>query len=535
MAIDRRKFVTLGAGALMASRYINAETLAETKPVRSMLAPTKNGGFKAAVLMTTGDTIGEYRPPGIMDGMGAWSWDDNTVRLFVNHELPANKGYIWKLNNGTRLRGARISWFDIDKQSRQITAAGNAIKQIRDRNNEVVKDPAQIHEKQDVSRPLGLNTLCSGQGYRKGEYGFVDDIFFTHEEVSSAEDHPHGGSVWALDVRENVLWAAPTLGRGSWENVTALSTPDQDKADGHIALLLGDDLEFGGAPLYLWIGRKQPEGNFAARNGLRNGRLHVWKSNEGDRSPLDWSGTGTTRQGRFIPITTRDFRMAGKPGYDENGWLNDTTMRRVADEIGAFMFSRPEDLHTNPANGSQAVLCSTGHGDQYPTDDWGTIYVIDVQLNEEDIELPPDASLTILHDCDDFGDEGIRSADNVVWASDGMIYIQEDKANKINQFGGETGREASIWRINPEDQRDREVVAIIDRSVVLPSDAEDMKPDEIGAWECCGLLDVSEQFGTSKELLMITAIQAHSVRGGSLGDEMDLFQGGQLVLLNKRK
>jgi secreted PhoX family phosphatase len=327
----------------------------------------------------------------------------------------------------------------------------------------------------------------------------------------------------------------PELGRGSWENVTAIATPDQDRDDGHIALLLGDDLEFGGAPLYMWIGRKIPGGSFPERNGLTRGQLHVWKATSGDRNPEDWHGTGTSNDGTFVPIDTRDPAKAGKDGYDRDGYVNDLELRKRAKKLGAFMLSRPEDLHTNPRNGTQVVLCSTGHGRKYPSDDWGTVYLIDVRFDPEASDLGPAAAITILHDCDDFGDQGIRSADNVVWASDGFVYIHEDKATKKGEFGGETGRESSTWRIDPQNPDDREVIAVIDRSVVLPENARDRKADQLGAWECCGLLDVSAQFGAGNELLMITAVQAHWIRGGDLGGADDLFQGGQLILLSKRQ
>jgi secreted PhoX family phosphatase len=473
-----------------------------------------------------------------MDGMGAWDWNDTTVRLLVNHELPPDKAYLWKLTNGTELRGARISWFDIDKASREVRAAGNAIKEIRDRRGEIVTKPEQVHEHWDTPSDKGLNVLCSAQGYAAGEFGFRDNLLFTHEEVCAVEDHPHGGSVWALDVDKGRLWALPALGRGSWENVTAVATPDQDAADGHIALLMSDDHEFGGAPLYMWIGQKDPDGDFPSRNGLRKGQLYAWVCDNEDRNPQDWHGTGTKRSGVFYPVPTRFWNMAGEQGYDRDGWSNDTVLRNQALKRGAFMFSRPEDLHTNPKNASQVALCSTGHGIKCPADEWGTIYLIDVSLDELPVdpsqgEQYPRADITILHDCDDFGDKGIRSSDNIVWASDGMLYIHEDKANRRDVFGGETGREASTWRLNPADSDDREVVAVIDRSVVLPEDAEDMQTNNIGAWECCGLIDVSSLFAAKDELLFITAVQAHSVRGGSLGDDLDLFQGGQLVMLSR--
>lgn len=535
-ALNRREFVALGAGSLLsvAGASNNVPDVSVPSPAGSMLAPENASGFGVSVLLTTGDSCGDYRPPGIMDGMGAWSWDADTVRLFVNHELPPAQGYMWALANGTRLRGSRISYFDIDKKTRSIRGAGNGIRAIRDRRSAPVTGATQVNESSDTSDNRGLNCLCSAQACRAGQFGFIDDVFFTHEEVSAVEDHPHGGSIWALQVRTGELWALPALGRGSWENVTPLATPDCAQPDGHIALLLGDDLEFGGAPLYLWIGRKQPGGNFAERNGLVSGNLYVWSSLSGARNPQDWHGTGTARDGVFLPMLVRDPKFAGEPGYDRDGFLDDTTLRAQALAAGAFMFSRPEDLATNPRNEAQAAFCSTGHGVRYPADDWGTLYLADVRFAVQDSELRPTATLSILYDADDFGDHGIRCPDNVAWASDGLIYVTEDNATKVHEFGAQSGREASIWAIDPANSANRRRVAEINRSVVLPADARDVEPDACGVWECSGLIDVSAEFGVgADELLLLTAVQAHTIRGGSLGGTDELVQGGQLLLLGR--
>jgi secreted PhoX family phosphatase len=477
-----------------------------------------------------------------MDGLGAWAWTDTTVRLLVNHELAPNEGYGWQLSNGTTLTGARVSWFDIDKRTMNILAAGNAIKEIRDRRGDVVTSGEQISEIRD--RGLldlllgkgeeGLNNLCSAQAYKPGEFGFIDDVLFTHEEVSSREGHPHGGSVWVLDVRSGTLWALPELGRGAWENVAAVQTPDQDQDDGHIALLMGDDYDVGGAPLYLWLGKKIPGGNLIERNGLAQGQLYAWASNDGDRNPKDWHGTGAERTGRFRALVTRRPDQAGQPGFDRDGYLNDALLRSQAEKNGAFMLSRPEDLHTNPQNGLQVALCSTGQGNVFPADDWGTVYLVEMHFKAAGDDLQPFANIKILHDTDDYGDHGIRSPDNVVWASDGNLYITEDKATKLHEYGGETGRESSIWCLDPRQPDNYKLIATIDRSVILPANANDTNAQSLGAWECCGIIDVTNLFSNlPHELVLITAVQAHSIRGGALGDREDLVQGGQLVLLKR--
>ena len=186
-------------------------------------------------------------------------------------------------------------------------------------------------------------------------------------------------------------------------------------------------------------------------------------------------------------------------------------------------------------NGLQVALCSTGQGDVYPADDWGTVYLIDMQFDMLNAALQPTATLTILHDTDDYGDHGIRSPDNIVWASDGWLYIHEDRATRLNEFGGETGREASTWRLNPSKPEEFQLVAVIDRSVVLPDGAKDGRPAKLGAWECSGIIDVSKLFTeNADELWLITAVQADSIRGGPIGGQELLVEGGQLVMLKRK-
>ena len=502
---------------------------------QSMLRSWSDSGFGVTAVFTVGETIGNYQPPGIIDGLAAFESDPATVRILANHELPADAGYPYRLANGLKLNGSRVSFFDFDKKSRRIVAAGLAYDVVRDRAGKIVRDSRQISEREQPGA-AGIENLCSGQGYSADQFGFVDDIFFTHEEVSARGKHQHGGTIWALDVKRGELWAAPELGRGAWENSTALATPDQDQPDGHVALLLGDDLEFGGAPLYLWIGRKQPQGNFLARNGLTIGQLYAWISGGDAKSPEDWNGTGAQIDGRFVTVASRDSSMSNRVGYDALGYANDVTLRANARRAGAFFFSRPEDLHTDPRNGERVVFASTGHGEVFPSDDWGTLYLVDVSLaTAADGQIIPEGRLTILSDSDERGDFGIRSPDNLVWASDGMVYVQEDKATRIHAFGADSGREASIWRIDPDQPSRVELIAVIDRSVVLPTDARDTRSEEIGAWESSGIVDVTELFDLDEQGLMLMAtVQAHTLRDGAIGGRDRLVQGGQIVLIEKQ-
>ncbi|MFN9174204.1 MAG: calcium-binding protein [Synechocystis sp.] len=214
--------------------------------------------------------------------------------------------------------------------------------------------------------------------------------------------------------------------------------------------------------------------------------------------------------------------------------------------------SRPEDTATNPNDGTQAVVASTGRqGIFEDADVWGTTYIVDVDFTNID---SPTADLNILFDGNDFEtngfshpDFGLRSPDNLDWADDGLIYLQEDRAISSSLFGATSGEEASIWTIdpnvaNPETTLIR--VAQIDRSAV-PTTQSDPVPTDIGNWESSGILDISTLVGNAPGTVMLFDVQAHSLRNGTIisnpgvdtnGDgtitrQDNLVEGGQLSLL----
>ncbi len=483
-----------------------------------------------------------YRPVGILDGIGAWRWDKDTVRVLVNHELGATVGYAYMLANGTSLAGARVSYFDIDRETREVCGAGLAYDRVFDRAGNVVTSASQINE----GGSGGFDRFCSAHGFAEDERGFEDDIYFCGEESDNGQE-------CAIDVRNGDLYVVPMLGRAAWENVCAFRTYGSDK----VVMLLADDTT--GAPLYLYIGQKGKEPDegydppsFLRRNGLGLGRLYVWVADDGSADPSDFNGTGSSREGKFKPIEHFDPSKAGDPGYDSLGFASQDTQYDLAAAHGAFLFARPEDLSGNPGEGSQAVLVATGAtGFASNADSWGDTYIIDLDAGDLAGKLEKKlhkideiaATLTIVYDGDDAGDGqfagpdfGLRSPDNLDWADDGKIYIQEDDA--ITAFGTISGIEASVWCLDPKTG-ELERILEIDRSGV-PENQVDIDPTDVGDWETSGVLDVTKLFEHKKgETLLIMDTQAHSLRDGGLeqdpasSENADLVQGGQLFFASK--
>ena len=530
------------------------------------------GTWEVLSLLTIGDRLPSrdsrftdraYQPVGALDGLGAYRLDEGTVRVLVNHELDGKAGYPYRLDSGATLTGARISFLDIDRRNLRVLNSGIAYRSIRDRQGRIVETGFQVNEVSHTEQ--GLSRLCSSQLIGKGTFNFVDTIYLTQEELSDPLSHPYGGTVWALDVERRTLHAVPAMGRMAGENTTPLAGPHDS-----VALLIGDDTipqtdeveAFGQkadlhtspdhlvtAPLWLYVGQKNastvekalPPGvdpanaMFLNRNGLLVGQLYYFVAEHGVRTVAQFNGTGSTLTGVWKKIQVLDKAKAGEKGYDPFGYKTGLTLRREAKAGGAFQFSRPEDVSTHPSIGTRAVLASTGRDTVFPGHDaWGTIYQIDVDMKGMK------ATLKILYDGDDAGggrfshpDEGIRSPDNLDWAEDEFIYIQEDNAKQREPlFGSHSGQEASLWRLDPLTG-DVQRIARIDRSVVLPKGSTDERPGAIGEWESSGILDVTHLFDSRVgERVLLATVQAHTIRDGMIATR-ELVEGGQLILLRR--
>ncbi|MDG2126078.1 MAG: DUF839 domain-containing protein [Verrucomicrobiales bacterium] len=339
----------------------------------SGLAPATNmqgeNGYTAYHGLNAGDTVTGYTIPSKLDGIGAYLLDNDTVRLIVNHENTP----------------AKISYIDVDRNTLAIEAASNAISSITGTQS--------ISEIARFCSSGFWESASSAQPGATNVTNFADPIYLTGEEVGST------GYAYVLDPATNILHQAPDVGRASWENITVLDTRGTDK----VALLMGDDRN--DAHLYLYIGEKSGT-NFLERNGLENGQVYVWKSDTaGETRPSNIVG-GTTEgnllEGSFVPLGT----------------------------TGAFEFERPEDVATNPFNGSEAIFATTGNNDG---DVSGALWTVDFGAPLKDnsdftsVGLPANlaADITLTYDSDDNSD-GLSRPDNLDWADDGLIYVQTD-------------------------------------------------------------------------------------------------------------
>jgi len=530
----------------------------------NQMANGTNGFSVSEPLLTIGETRFGYTPVGVLDGLGAFELNADTVRVISNHELLNFRGNAWEVEaagGGTfSLIGARLSFFDISKTTYELVDAGLAIERIYDATGAQAADASFLANNFSGLSRFCSSTLIEAQQFGNGR-GLEDRMYFTGEEDGGFFNGV-GGAEWGLDVATGDFWQLPDLGRGAWENVAEVDTGTTDR----VAILLADDsspFDFDpanadgpeAAPLYLYVGEKDPAGDFVARNGLRNGTLYVWVADNGDTRPSQFNGTGNSRTGTWVEVDNTPTGPAsefGDTGFDEFGYPTQGTLWLRAEALGSFGFSRPEDVATNPADGTQVVLASTGV-DSYDvvngvgSDTWGTVYLIDNDFTDVN---NPTATITVIYDGNEDLSRALRSPDNLDWADNGLIYIQEDEAEESSLDGeplfgpGATNQnEASIVELDPTTNAVR-TVAIIDRSVVLdgslanPSDAVDVDAGFSGEWESSGIIDVSTLFGKNVGTLFLFNVQAHGIEDQddfnptSRINDGDLVEGGQLLFLS---
>lgn len=547
---------------------------------KPMMKPYDSNGWETRALVTIGESGNTkfkfntenfgYEPIGVCDGLGAVKLDKNTIRVYMNHEMNSGYGTPYTLKNGTQLTGARVSAWDMKKclkvESLKVESGKVAYHTIIDREGVEVTDPSQIDKGRESSvywanelgvpsnYSSGFTRFCSGGHVNAGEFGFSNTVYLAIEELSQ-------GHTIAIDACEETSYIVPMLGQGWGER----AAPIENFGSNKVLILIGDDdyyTDGRGPPLYLYVGEigaKPPVGavynppEFLVRNGLGYGKMFVWVSNDGYINGFDFQGTNNVAQGKFVAINHYDPSQEGVAPFDNLGFLPNAdlyqslvsediegTMNQAAIDAGAFNFIRVEDIHPNPKDPSEAVFATTG--DLTDPTPYGRVYTIkldssvadELQKKIEDItELS--ASLRILHDPLDGGggqvalpDDAIRSPDNLTWAYDGLIYVQEDLISSSQCSGN--GIQNSVWCIDPVTAG-IERILIVDRSAV-PKDQIDTNPARCDAWESSGILDVSQLVSScNNRTILLLDVQAHSINSPKPPfDSFNLREGGQLLM-----
>lgn len=462
------------------------------------------------ILQGVGETVNGYSLPGNISGISMYQTEQGYNRLMITHDFPAAAGSTYPIENGLILTGSRISYLDLDPVTNKPIDAGLPYFIIYDRHGKEVTNAIQINESGNDS--AGFDHLSSSSLFLSGDYGFYDDIMLFGE---GSED----GLAYAMDLQEGEIWAVPALGRGAFHQFAAIVTDE-----GKIGLLYGDGNP--GGHLYLYLGKINGlgDGSFLDQNGLATGDVYVW-SGDVVGNPAQFHGTGLPADGSFFKLNLYDPDKANVTGYDDLGYASLSTQQSLARLYNAFAFNGIRGMATNPVIGHQIVFTASG-GNNVASDAWGTTYQIDLSQGLTS------ATIHILYDGDDAGGGqvpapffGIRCPAEIMWSSNGRIYVTEDQTNRSIDFGGFLDLGSSVWELNPGSGKITRIGQVNRKGI--PGTLTDTASSEPGAWSPVGLIDVSDAFGSPDEntSVFLVGVNAKSV-------PVDEGSAGQILLLN---
>jgi uncharacterized protein DUF839 len=296
-------------------------------------------GVATRSILTTGDSVGDYRMVGIPDGLGAYDNRDGTFTLLSNHELTNTAG----VPRAHGAKGAFVSRWVIRKSDLSVVSGRDQIQTL----NVWDAGTGSWTAASGDAPPNQLNRLCSADlakisAYfnRKSDKGYAGRIFTDGEEAS-------GGRPWGHVVDTGQSYElTPWLGTMAFENVVA--NPDTGNTTTVAEL---DDSTPG--QVYVHVGQKTNSGNEVQRAGLANGRLYgikVLGVPQDEVSKIDWD------VGDKFNFDVADLSAhAGEPGTGSG------TLEADGAAAGITNWQRPEDGAWDPKHPSDFYFVTTSN------------------------------------------------------------------------------------------------------------------------------------------------------------------------------
>ncbi len=477
-ALNEYGFLTAkGGGNPMAPSGIPAKgpSSSQDPQVEALVA-----GVDFTAIITVGDTAANspgWRYVGLGDGLGAFDNGNGTFTTLVNHEINETLGIV----RAHGAKGTFVSKLVIDTATLQVLTGQDLITNVYTFNTNTF-----VYE-------LGVNVLmgrfCSADlapvsaFYNSGNgKGTQNRLFLNGEEFSTQSrawahiaSGPETGNSWQL----------PLLGRASWENVVA-SPYMQDKT-----IVMGmDDDGTTDSQVYIYIGTKQATGtNDVEKAGLMNGQLFAV------------SVAGLTQEIAGTTEALRNFSLVNLSALTNVAIASFNDLETVGNNAGVTRFMRVEDGAWNPLNPNQFYFVTTASS-SLPSRLW--------RLTFTDIANPEAGGVIemMLN-----GTEGQIMFDNLGFAADGTIILQEDPGNNA--------RLARFYKYYPATDG---LIALgqAKQSLFKSGEPGFITQDE----EVSGAIDVSSFLGAGAFLVVN---QIHSA--ANVGNDPELVEGGQLLVM----
>jgi hypothetical protein len=458
-------------------------------------------GWSVTSILTVGDSVNNkpdgtaYRMVGIPDGLGAYSNNNGTFTVLMNHEIGATSG-IARAHGAT---GGFVSEWVIRSSDLKVLNGADLATSHLVSSGTGAWAPA-------TGTANSFGRLCSADLAAESAFynpltgrGTQSRIFMNGEEVG-VEGRAYG--FVATGSSKGTAYELPKLGKFSWENSVA------NPYTGDRTVVVGMDDSTPGQ-VYIYSGTKQYTGNDVQRAGLDNGTLRGIKVNAAaaqggangnlENAPIngsfstvvvDTSVNGAAQQANSAAAKITEF---ARP--EDGHWADAKTFYFVT--TGATLASGAANANVTNTARLYRLTFADGAGGAVDYDNGSLSMVLD------------SASLN--------GSDGAtaRSFDNITVAKNGEVLIQEDPGN--NSYVAKT------WIFDPRTGQTKQILES-DRNRFVTGAAGFLTQDE----ESSGVIDVTDALGRNDgNRYFLGVMQAHySITG-------ELVEGGQMYLVTQ--
>jgi hypothetical protein len=470
------------------------------------------------IVPETGSATAQYRMVGIPDGLGVVR-KGKAVRVFMNHELTQTDQSEPRVGQ-PKQKGAFVSEWTLNKKGEVVSG--------RRAYDTVYQDNTLVGPAADATNTTrAFSRFCSAF-LATSRVGFDRPIFITNEETGpsatgpTATFDPKGSQSVAIFDQE--AHALSKLGHFPKENTVVM------RGTGNRTIILSteDGPRTPDSQLYLYIGHKdRSSDNVLRRNGLDNGKLYVFASDDAARNDENKLLQGDSVHGTWKEIPNADS-------------LTDVETEAAADAVHAFGFVRIEDGEFKPNAKRQFWFDTTGdqtsasEADPH-TNELGRLY----RLHFDKRDPLKGARLTQMYNADQlvFPEDGPLSPDNVT-VTKRVIAINEDGTG--GGAPGGTGsrddmearnRDGSIWIVPLATAGDHTTFTRAAELVGRSEGGRENPPVKTGAgiWETSGIVGTRHAFGANT---LLFDVQAHAPTPAPGGTTVTV-EDGQLLILRK--
>lgn len=450
--------------------FSSAQGRASSSSQTPYITPIANG-VKCTAVLTTPDSVGNYKMAGIPDGLGAFDNNDGSFTLLMNHELTSGVGAVRAHGSN----GAFVSKWIINKSDLRVLSGSDLMKNVNLWNG-------NSYSTYNSSKPSALaafSRFCAADLPAPTAFYFASTGLGTQERIymNGEESGTEGRAMAHIVTGANAgtSYELPWLGKLAWENAVASPYPSNK------TIVVGLDDGTGGQ-VYVYVGNKTNSGNEIERAGLTNGKLY------------GISVTGVLTEGSTAPPDNSPFILIDLGNV---AGISGDSLNKLSIIKGITSFLRPEDGAWDPSN-PRDFYFNTTNSFSAPSRLWRLRF-----NNPEKPELGGNISAVLN------GTEGQKMLDNMVIDNYGHILLQEDVGNNVHN--------GKIWQYTIATD-ELKLLAQHDSTRFIAGGANYLSQDE----EASGIIDMQNILGPG---MFILADQAHYPIVG------EAVEGGQLLSL----